>query len=162
MLRVLLSVLSVLMLVCSGAQAKNLAFPEKDPVATIVIPDQWKTVAIEYGWETKSPNDDIYFSIEYGREKTFDKIVDGNEKWMRDNKITIKSDVNKNPINLGGLAGEILTYQAVDENGPTYLSFIVLNGGKRLILMTLWGSEEEFKANDKAVNAMMDSIKLIN
>ena len=160
MLRSLAFVIGLLM-AAHPLAAKNLAFPDKDPVATIVISDKWSVRPIEFGWEAKSPNDDVYFSIEYAYEKSFDKIVKSNEKWMIDNKIVIKSDVNSGPINLGGLEGQMLTYKAVDENGPTLINFIILNAGKKLVMMTLWGSEAELDANTKEVNAMMDSIKLI-
>ena len=51
----------VLVSVALPAVAKNFAVPEKNPVATLAIPDTWKTEEIEYGYSAKSPDSDIFF-----------------------------------------------------------------------------------------------------
>lgn len=144
------------------AWAKKFAFPQNDPAATISIPDTWKTKTIEYGFQAKSPDGDIYFSIESASVKAMDKMLADNTAWMKDNKISFTGKPTEKDINLGGLPGKLQAYPAKDENGETQILLIFAESGQRLIFITLWASEEEQKANDKDIGAMMSSIKAID
>lgn len=141
--------------------AKNFAFPETNPTATVSIPDTWKTEAIEYGFEAKSPDDDVYLSIESVSAKTMNKMLDANMAWMKRNKITVTGKPKETDVNFGGLAGKMQAFPAKDENGETQIYLIYAESDQRLIFITLWASEAEQKANDKDINAIMGSIKAI-
>ena len=162
-LRVLLMVLC-LFAGAHAALAKTMTFPAKEPAASVTIPDKWKVKSIEYGFEAKSPNDDIYFSVETARGKSIDKMVDGADIWMRDNKILVKPNPEQRMINFGGIDGFTIKYQATDENGPTVivLIFMTLEPKKDVVLMTFWGSEEEQAARQDDINLILSSIKALN
>ena len=151
-----------LFIIAHPALAKNLAFPEKNPMGTIVFPDTWKLKTIEYGWEAKSPNDDIYFSIEIVDDKLIGKVATSNDAWMKENKIRLQPNPLVEELMLGGLYAKAFKYQATDENGPTVLFQIFVMAGKGAALITIWGSEEEQKTREAELNKIMNSIKAIN
>ena len=144
------------------AWAKKFAFPANDPAATVTIPDTWKTKSIKYGFQAKSPDGDIFYSIESAPVKDMEKMLDENTAWMKENKITVTAKATEREINLGGLKGKMLNYPAKDENGETEVLLIFSESGQRLIFITLWASAEEQKANDKDINLIMGSIKAID
>ena len=142
--------------------AKNLAVPAKDPVATLVIPDSWKAEAIEFGYSAKSPDGDVFFSVEYAAANQIDKMFALNNKWMKDNKIKPKGAPEEREFEMGGLPAKLISYQATDENGDTQIDFVMIPAGKRIIMLTMWGSKEEQKANKKDLDIIQNSIKAIN
>jgi hypothetical protein len=153
------------MLACAAVApgvAKNLAVPEKNPVATLMIPDSWKQEEIEFGYSGTSPDGAIFFSVEYARGDRVDKLFAMNDDWMKENKIHPKGEPKKQEVTIGGLAASIFTYQATDENGPTEIDFVLIPAGKRIILMTLWGSEQEQHDNKADLDIIKNSIKAIN
>jgi hypothetical protein len=147
---------------CVPGLAKNLAVPSKNPVATIVLPDTWKMEAIEYGYSAKSPDGDVFFSVESASGPRLDKMLENNTEWMKENKIVPVSKEERE-INLGGLPAKLLSFKAKDENGDTRVDFVFINGGKgSVIMLTLWASEEELAANQADIVAIQSSVKAIN
>lgn len=142
--------------------AKNLAVPARDPVATLVIPDSWKPTAIEFGYSGKSPDGDVFFSVEYATEARAAKMFALNVEWMKENKIKPKGKPSEREIQIGGLTGQLISYEATDDNGDTEIDFVVIPAGKRMIMLTMWGSKEEQKANKKDLDIIQNSIKAIN
>lgn len=142
--------------------AKNLAVPAKDPIATLTIPDSWKQEAIEYGYSAKSPDGDIFFSVEYAAANRIDKMFALNQSWMKDNKIKTKGKAAEKELEIGGLPAKMFTYQATDENGDTQIDFVTIPAGKQLIMITIWGSTEEREANKADIVAIQKSLKAIN
>ncbi len=65
----------VFCLAMAPALAKNLAVPEKDPIATVTIPDTWKMEEIDYGYSAKSPDGDVQFYFEYASQSRVDKMM---------------------------------------------------------------------------------------
>jgi hypothetical protein len=147
--------------VAPGA-AKTLAVPEKDPVALLTIPDTWKQQEIEFGYSGMSPDGAIFFSVEYAKANRIDKLFALNEAWMKENKITPTGEAKKQEIKLGGLPASLFVYQATDENGPTEIDFVLIPAGKRIVLLTLWGSEQEQKDNKADIDIIKNSVKAIN
>jgi hypothetical protein len=163
--QVLKTVLLATMLVCAAAApglAKNLAVPAKDPVATLMIPDTWTQQEIEFGYSGTSPDEKIFFSVEFARSDRIDKLFATNDDWMRENKIRAKGEPKQQEIVLGGLAAKLFTYQATDENGPTEVDFVIIPAGKRIVLLTLWGSQKEQDDNKTDLDLIKNSIKAIN
>jgi hypothetical protein len=143
------------------AWARNFAFPPSNPTATVSIPDTWKTEAVEYGFEARSPDNDVYLSIETASAKAMNKMLADNMAWMKRNKISVTGKPKENDINLGGLQGKMQIFPAKDENGETQVMLIYAESDQRLIFITLWASEDEQKSNDKDINTIMNSIKTI-
>ena len=142
--------------------AKNLALPEKSPIATITVPNSWKMEDIEYGYSARSPDGDIFFSAEYATGARVDRMMDNNTKWMKENKITATKEPMEREIDIGGIRGKLLRIVGKDENGPTIVDFLFMPAGeKRLIMLTLWGSEEERASNQADIDTIQSSLKPI-
>jgi hypothetical protein len=154
-------VVALVLSFAAPAWAKNFAFPQNNPTATVTIPDKWKTKSVEYGFEAKSPDNDVYFSIETASAKSMKKMLSDNVAWMKTNNIVTTGKPKENDVNLGGLQGKMQIIPAKDDNGATQIILVYAESGDQLIFMTLWASEEEQKANDKDINAIMGSIKTI-
>jgi hypothetical protein len=162
---VLKTILLTTLLMCPAIApgfAKNLAVPEKNPVATLMIPDTWAQEEIEFGYSGTSPDGNIFFSVEYAKGDRVDKLFALNDQWMKENKIKPTGEPKKEEITLGGLPAKLFTYQATDENGPTEIDFVLIPAGKRIILLTLWGSEQEQKDNKTDIDIIKNSVKSIN
>jgi hypothetical protein len=150
-----------LLLTVTCVSAKNYAFPVKNPVGTIVLPDNWKITSIDRGLEAKSSHDDVYFSIENANNKNIDKIMKEMVEWLKENKIEITKEGDEIERDFGGLAGFIMKNEAKDENGPTTITWIVVKKDGVGAIMTFWASEEEMAAHKDEVNKIVASIKAI-
>jgi hypothetical protein len=147
----------------SPSFAKNLAVPAKNPVATIVFPDTWKAEEIEFGWSAKSPDGNVFFSVESASGSRVDKLFATNDEWMKENKIKPKGKAVEKDVEFGGLKAKLYAYQATDEDGDTVIDFVVIPAGPgRVILLTQWASDEEQKANAADLDKIANSIKAIN
>lgn len=144
------------------AVARNFAVPAKNPAVTVVVPDKWKTEEIDFGYSAKSPDGDVFFSVESASVKKIDAMLDNNTKWMKENKIKSVAP-EKKTMDFNGVSGDVLRYVTTDENGPTIVDFVLMQGGKNtMVMFTLWASEKERTANEKDIDAIMNSIKPLN
>lgn len=155
-------VLALILSFGSPAWAKKFAFPQNNPAATVTIPDSWKTKSIEYGFQAKSPDDDVFFSIESTAASNMKKMLDENTAWMKENDIVVTGKPAEKELNLGGLKGQLVVYPAKDGNGETQVTLFFAESGQRLIFMTMWASLDEQKANEKDIDAIIASIKAID
>ena len=65
-------------------------------------------------------------------------------------------------IDTGGIRCKLLRFVGKDENGPTIVDFLFMPAGeKRLIMLTLWGSEEERASNKADIDTIQSSLKPI-
>lgn len=152
-----------LLFAAAPAWAKNFAVPEKNPAITVTIPDTWKTDEIEYGYSAFSPGDDVYFSIETAGEKTVDAMMKNNTTWMKENKIVPTSDVQKIERDFNGLKGTVYHRTAKDDNGDTNIDFAIIPiANNRIVFLTIWASEEEYKAHAAEFDGIIASLKPIN
>jgi hypothetical protein len=144
------------------AAAKNLAVPEKNPVATLSIPDSWDLMEADFGYSAVSEDEEVIFSIESASGARIDKLFEANEKWMIEQDIVPKGKAVEEEITLGGIPAKVFTYQATDSEGDTVIDFVVLPAGNnRIMLITLWASEEGRAANKEEISQLLTSIKAI-
>jgi len=155
--------LSLLLAFAAGPSlAKNLAVPSKDPVATLVIPDAWKPEEIEFGWSSKSPDGDVFFSVEYASGARVQKMLANNDAWLKENKIKAKAEPTQQDFDYNGLPAKVIKYVATDENGATEVDFVIITAGQgRVIMLTLWASKEERAKNQADIDAIKASFKKI-
>lgn len=159
----LLLISAVAISFAAPAWARNFAFPKNNPVATVTIPDTWATDSIDYGFSAKSPDGDVFFSVESASAKNVDKLMSLNDSWMKENDIKVTGEAEKHEFSLGGLPATVVTRTAKDGNGDTIVDFVFAQAGAdRLIMLTLWASAEERKANAADIKAIQASIKTIN
>jgi hypothetical protein len=163
MLKPLLIAATLLLSAIAPSSAKNLAVPAKDPIATLVIPDSWKPEEIDFGYSAKSPDGDLFFAVEYADANRVKKMLASNDVWLKENKIKAKGEPTEREFEFGGLPAKLINYKATDPNGETEVDFVIIPAGKgRVIMMTLWGSKEEQKANKADLDIIQNSFKAIN
>jgi hypothetical protein len=144
------------------AFAKNFAVPDKNPAITITVPNDWKTQEIEYGYSARPDDEAIFFSVEFADARNIDKMMATNDAWMKQNKIK-KVEPIKAEVPLNGIPATVFQYRTTDGNGPTTVDFILLPAGNnRMIMLTVWGNDEERETHGKALDAIFGSIKSIN
>jgi hypothetical protein len=91
------------------------------------------------------------------------RMMDNNADWLKENDIKVKGKLVEKEIEIGGLSAKLLHFDASDKGGDTMVDFAFIPGGDgRLIMLTLWASEEELKANQGDVEAIKKSINAIN
>ncbi|MEN9708259.1 MAG: hypothetical protein RIQ68_667 [Pseudomonadota bacterium] len=144
------------------SSAKNLAVPEKNPAATISIPDSWELLENDFGYSAVSEDEEVIFSIESASGARIDKLFESNEKWMIEQEIVPKGKAVEEELTIGGIPAKVFTYQATDAEGDTVIDFVVLPAGNnRIMLITLWASEEGRAANKAEISDLLMSIKAI-
>jgi hypothetical protein len=156
---------ALLAMFAAGAQAKNFAVPTNDPAATITLPDAWKPDETEYGYAAKSPDDEVYFSIEFASSgKRLDAMLAANDAWLKDNDLKTPTAPKEMDWSFNGLKGKVYRYEAKDaDDDETLVDFVVIGANKgRVILLTLWASEEERESHKAEINAIMNSLKPID
>lgn len=151
-----------LTLLASHVQAKNFAVPDKDPAIVISIPNNWDTKEVNYGYEGWSPDKDVYISVEFAALKNVKAMMQSNEKWMKDTGIKV-NEPTESEITLNGIKATLYKFETTHKGEPTTVDFVMLPGGRdRIVLITLWGNEEERKTHADAINSILTSVKAIN
>ncbi|QEL23179.1 hypothetical protein FQV39_11790 [Bosea sp. F3-2] len=144
------------------AFAKNFAVPAKNPSITITLPNDWSTEEIEYGFQARPKDEGVFFSVESAEARQIDKMISDAQKWMRDNKIKAVEPI-KADMKINGIDSTVFQFRTNDENGPTTVDLILMPAGNgRVMMLTVWGNDEERGTNGKALDAIFGSIKSIN
>ncbi len=147
----------------SSAWAKNLAVPTDDPAVTLSIPDTWTMQQIDFGYSAVSPEKDVVFYVEYAGGKRVKAMTDLNKQWLAENSIKTIGKPEELDLDFNGVKGSVLKYKAKDDNGPTNVNFAFIPAGKdRVIMLTIWGSDEEQAKHGKDIDSILASIKPIN
>ena len=158
----LLVALFAALAVVTPTLAKNLAVPSDDPVVTLSVPNSWTMKEIDFGYSAVSPDKGVAFYVEFAAGARVKKMTDLNESWMKENSIVTLGKAEEMEVDFSGVKGTVLRYKAKDENGPTNVNFGFIQAGQnRVIMLTLWGSDEEQKDNQKDVDSILTSIKPI-
>lgn len=157
----LLAAIALMGVLATSAHAKNFAVPDKDPAVTLSVPDNWTTEEIAYGYSAQSPGKDVFFSVEFASARDVEKMLENNETWMKENSIK-KVAPKKAEIPINGIPATVFQFETTDSNGPTTVEFIMMAAGKkRMIMLTLWGSDAEREKHGKAIDSIMSSVKPI-
>ncbi|MDB5559568.1 MAG: hypothetical protein JWQ36_2502 [Enterovirga sp.] len=147
----------------SSAWAKNLAVPTDDPAVTLTIPNTWTMQEIDFGYSATSPEKDVAFYVEYAEGKRVKAMTDLNKQWLQDNNIKTLGKPEEMELDFNGVKGSVLKFKAKDDNGPTNVNFAFIPAGKdRVIMLTIWGSDEEQAKVGKDIDVILSSIKPIN
>lgn len=145
-----------------AAEAKNFAVPSNDPALVLSIPDDWLIEKIDFGFSARTPDEDVVIYVEAAGARNLDAMLATNDQWMRDNGIK-KVNPTKSEGIFAGLQATNFRFDTSDKNGPTRVDLMLLPGGKnRVIMLSIWGSEEERAKHREAIDAIMGSVKAIN
>ena len=148
-----------LVLSCAPALARNIAVPDKDPSVVLTIPDTWNIREIDYGYSAVSPGQNVFFSVEYAKANEIDALMENNDNWMKENNIK-QVKPTKVEGNLNGIDATIFQFDTTDDNGPTLVDFVLMPAGKkRMMMLTLWGSEKDRAKHKASIDSIMNSVK---
>ncbi len=146
----------------SHLSAKTLEVPAKNPMATITIPDSWKLEEIDFGYSGQSPDGSLMVYVESATGARFDKMLSLTEEWMTENKIKLAEKADEREITISGMPAKIISAKGTDKDGPTVVDFVFIPAGeKRVIMLTLWGSEDERKTNSADLDIIRSSVKAL-
>ncbi len=157
------ALLAASMVVPAGAM--NISLPDGKPAMSAVLPDSWKPTETERGMEATSPNGDVYASVEYAKDYKADlkALMEANGKWMKDNKIVPNSaESHDRDYDLNGMPAHEIAYDAHDNDGPTKVTFTLIELPKDAIgVVTIWASDKQRATQTKTVNGILNSVKAI-
>lgn len=141
---------------------EELRGPDQEPGHHHHRARQLEDPEIEFGYSARPQDESVFFSVEFASARNIDKMMATNDAWMKENKIK-KVEPIKAEAPLNGISATIFQYRTTDENGPTMVDFILLPAGEsRVIMLTVWGSDEEREGHGKELDAIFGSIKSIN
>lgn len=156
---VLTVALAVALLVPSFAGTHKL--PEEKPLATITMPDAWKTEGIEDGIEATSDDGEVYLAIETTDADNVEEAMDESIKFLKDKGVVVDQGTFKTEEGkLGEMDVVDLLWDGKDDDGPTKVSVTLVAVTKNKgLLLTYWASPDGEKKNAAALKAIAQSIK---
>jgi hypothetical protein len=148
----------------SFAFAKNFAIPKNDPVATVVLPDDWDADAIDSGVEVTSKDGEVYIAFETVKAADVKTAVGEAIDYLVSKGVKLdSSSMKQKEVTVNGLSGVDIDWIGTDKDGDTEISLMVLGASKdRLVMLTYWGTPEGGKANGEELNKIAQSIKPVN
>jgi hypothetical protein len=148
----------------SFAYAKNFAIPKDNPVATVVLPDDWDAETIDSGVEVTSKDGEVYIAFETVKAtKIQDAIGEAIDYLVKKGVKLDASSMKQKDITINGMPGADIDWTGTDKDGATEISLTMLFPTKeRLVMLTYWGTPEGGKANAETLNKIAQSIKPVN
>ena len=143
------------------AMGKDYAVSKKNPAIVLTIPDSWKVESIDYGFKAASAGDDVYFYLESTPAKGVDKMMALNDEWMKEQGIKPDGDPKVTEVN-NPVKAKIFNFKAHDKDGPTNVSFTLIPSKDGVIMLTLWGSDEEQRKHNAEIDKIFGSIRAAN
>lgn len=161
---VLALVVASLAFALSRSEAKSFSIGDKRPVATITIPDSWKTETIENGVEATSPDEGISIAIEAVEIKDVEQATREGIKYFGDQGVKIDPSTQKQrETTMSGKPAIDISWKGKDEDGEETnvgLTFVILSE-KDSVLFYFWGDDESTKMNEPALKSIADSIRSV-
>ncbi|GLS21117.1 hypothetical protein GCM10007874_41340 [Labrys miyagiensis] len=146
------------------AFAKSFAIPSENPVATVVLPDDWNADEIDTGVEVTSKDDEVYMAFETVKASSAEEALNEGLDYLKAKGVKLdESSMKQQEMTINGMKGLAVNFTGKDKDGDAEISLILLGASKdRLVMLTYWSSPEGAKANDDALNKIADSIKPVN
>jgi hypothetical protein len=146
------------------AFAKSFAIPSENPVATVVLPDDWNADEIDTGVEVTSKDDEVYMAFETVKASSAEEALNEGLDYLKAKGVKLdESSMKQQEMNINGMKGIAVNFTGKDKDGDAEISLILLGASKdRLVMLTYWSSPEGAKANGDTLNKIADSIKPVN
>ncbi len=159
----LTSALLTLALALGSVHAKEFQLPEKAPVLSIDIPDDWEPDQTDKGIEVYNEDMTIYASIESAGDAAG---VDGLIARMRD---TLKEQgkkidglpITKRETTVAGIKVNEITYESQDEAGPVKIIATTLQVGDVYFVIAVAVSKDADSDDRELVLKMLNSIAVL-
>ena len=150
--------------ISSNCEAKSFSIGDKRPVATVTIPDSWKTETIENGIEATSPDEEISLAIEAVEIKDVEQATREGIKYFADQGVKIDPSTQKqSETKMSGKPAIDISWKGKDDEGNETnvgLTFVILSE-KDSVLLYFWGDDESIKLNAPALQSISESIRSV-
>jgi len=155
---------AALAFIATPAFAKNSAIPAQNPVATVVLPDDWDADEIDNGVEVTSKDGEIYIAFEAVKASKAEAALNEGLDYLKGKGVKIdESSMKQKEETINGMKGIEVDFTGKDKDGDTQISLMLLGASKeRFVMLTYWGTPDGAKANAEALNKIAESIKPVN
>jgi hypothetical protein len=136
--------------------------PRDEPMATVQVPDKWKTKELGEGVEASSPDGAISFLVIPAEGMKVAESVGEVMRYLRNRDgITVRADSIKNEQGkLNGVATKTMSWQGKDRKGDVEIRFVILLlADNKPLIAAYWGSPEAEKKHETELKKMLESIK---
>lgn len=150
-----------------AAAAKEFSLPSKGSViASISIPENWKSETVEQGVLAQS--EDAKISVSVGALTALKELkeleVYGEttiQKYVKERGLKIdESSQREGSVKVDGLDTMTLTLKATGKDGPsTIMLFTVPMLKAKPVVIVFWWSDKEFSTHSEELDKIMDSLK---
>jgi len=142
---------------------KTFKIPDEESIASITIPDDWKSKEIDSGVESQSPDDEVYFYVEATDAKGMDKSIVEAVEYLSEQGVTVDDKTMKQSEGkINGMEGIDVTWNGKDKEGDAIISLTILAANKeKVLLIAYWGTPDGTKKHDKVLGEILKSIKPI-
>lgn len=163
MIKHLMGALLALSFVTAPAYAKVFKLPEKKPVLSVSIPDDWSPEEIDHGVKGQSEDDAIFISMESTRsEKGMDSIMKSTFDMLAEHKVVFDKDKKKSQkFKLAGQDAEEMIFTGTDEDGPATITITIFAVGEDVFVLTYWATTAKAAKHSPDVAKIVQSIKLL-
>lgn len=151
------------LLAISPAVAKTYTVPDPNPVAVVMIPDDWTATVLPKGVEGLSEDESVYVAIEVTDLQDAAKSIADAIVWLKSKDVEIdRSTQKQEPVEVNGLTGVQVKWEGKDEDGPTQVSLTLLQvSDTKGLVLTYWASPDGAKENAVDLNAIITSLKAV-
>jgi hypothetical protein len=136
--------------------------PAEDPIATIQIPDKWRSKEVGEGVQATSPDGGVsLLVIPVERNKVAESMGEAMRYLRGRDGITVQSDsVKREQGKLNDMETTKVSWQGKDRKGEVKISFTIVSiAEKQPLLVAYWGSPEAEKKHEAELNKILQSIK---
>lgn len=140
--------------------AETHKVPEEKPVATVSIPDDWKTNAFDDGVEATSEDGEVYLAIEKANAKGVSDSMDEALKYLKDKGVKVDTETMKQSEGkLAGMDVVDIDFKGKDDDGDANISLMIISvSSDKGLLLTYWASPEGEKKHQSELNEITQSI----
>ena len=134
--------------------------PSENPVATVTIPDDWKTDEISDRIEATSSDGEVYLVIEATDSDSIKESVGEAVKYLKSKGVTVtESSMKQEEGKLGEMDVVDISWDGKDEDGPAKISLTIVAVTKSEgLLVIYWASPTGAKKHAEALGAITKSI----
>jgi opacity protein-like surface antigen len=147
----------------ASAQAAVMTIPSDDPVASMMLPDDWDAHETDTGMEVNSADGSVYFAVDIAEAKDTSQTIDDAAKFLDTQGVSIDTNTQKySEEKLNGRDIIYIAWDGQDKDGPASigLAALVLNA-KTVLVLTYWGTKGDEDKNTAAIGKILNSIKSI-
>ena len=140
---------------------KTFKLPDEESIATITIPDDWKSKEIDSGVESQSADGEVYFYVEATDAKGMDKSIVEAVEYLSGQGVTVDDkSMKQSEGKLNGMDVVEVDWKGKDKEGAAEISLsIVAVGSDKALLLVYWASPEGTKKHIKALGEIASSVK---